>query len=197
MRIIPEIVLAMRFIHLRGIIHRTLTHDNVLLDLDWNVKICDFGHSVSHNQSKHVAPTSPNGIDSWPDVISPYTAPEMYNSITVPESDVFSFGMILYELIVGRLAFSKDMDPRQVGAALLLDCWRPDIPDTVIPVTADLIRDCLALDYRNRPSFTEILQRLELIDFKLIACVNSVKIESFVTAIEKHECDLNRTMVHL
>jgi hypothetical protein len=54
-------------------------------------------------------------------------------------------------------------------------------------VTKELIRDCLALDYRRRPSFTEILQRLEAIGFKLIAGVNSVKIESFVTAIEHQE----------
>jgi serine/threonine-protein kinase len=197
MRIIAGIVLAMRYVHSRGIIHRNLTPDNVLLDLNGNVRIWDFGYSVSYNQSQHGAPTNPNGIDSWPDVISHYAAPEMINGITVPESDVFSFGMILYELTVGHLAFSKDIDPRQVGAALLLDCWRPNIPDTIIPVTADLIRDCLALDYRQRPSFTEILQRLELIDFKLIAGVNSVKIESFVIAIENQELCLNRAMVHV
>jgi hypothetical protein len=62
--------------------------------------------------------------------------------------------------------------------------WHLDIPQTVIPVTAELIRDCLALDYRDRPSFTEILQRLIRIDFKLISGVNSVKIDEFVAAIE-------------
>jgi serine/threonine protein kinase len=120
----------------------------------------------------------------------------MYNSITVPESDVFSFGMILYELIVDRLAFSKGMT-YHVALALIEGNWRPDIPDTVIPMTADLIRDCLALGYCKRPSSTEILQRLEAIDFKLIAGANSVKIESFVTSIENQEMCLNRTIVHL
>jgi serine/threonine protein kinase len=177
----------MRFIHSRSIIHRNLTPDNILLDLDWKVRICNFRHSISTDQPTRRIPADPGGVAPSPDVISRYTAPETHDRITVLENDVFSFGMILYELIVGRPAFPKNMTPLQVQEALVLDNWRLDIPDNVIPVTAELIRDCVALDYRDRPSFTEILQRLEVIDFKLIAGVNSVKIASFVTAIENQE----------
>jgi serine/threonine protein kinase len=184
MRIIAGIVLAMRFIHSRSIIHRNLTPDNILLDLDWNVRICNFRHSVSPDQPAHRTPADPGGSAFWSDVVSRYAAPETYDGIAVPENDVFSFGMILYELIVGRPAFQKGMDSRRVAQALVLDNWRPDIPDTVIPVTAKLIRRCLTVDYRDRPSFTEILQRLTRIDFELIAGVNSVKIDEFVAAIE-------------
>jgi serine/threonine protein kinase len=188
MKIIAGIVLAMRSIHSRGIIHRNLTPDNILLDLDWNVRICDFRHRVSIDQPKHRAPVDPGGVALPPDVISRYAAPETYDDIIAPESDVFSFGMIVYELIVGRAVFLENRYPYKVPVALVLKDWRPDIPDTVVPVTKKLIRDCLALDYRDRPSFTEILQRLEAIDFKLMAGVNSVEITELVEAVEYWEC---------
>jgi hypothetical protein len=63
----------------------------------------------------------------------------------------------------------------------------PDIPNTVIPVTDELIRAWLALEYRHRPSFIHFLQRLQAMEFKLMGDVNSVKIALFVTAIENEE----------
>jgi serine/threonine protein kinase len=42
-KIIAGIALAMRYVHSKGVIHRNLTPDNILLDWDWNVRIADFG----------------------------------------------------------------------------------------------------------------------------------------------------------
>jgi serine/threonine protein kinase len=188
-RIIAGIVLAMRYIHSQEIIHNNLTPDNVLLDLNWNVRICLFGSSVSPDHPKHQAPADPNGLTFWPEIISRYAAPETYNDITVKENDVFSFGMILYELIVGRPVFPKDMNPYQVALLLIEGSWRLDIPDTVSPRAEELIRDCLAVDYRDRPSFDDILERLTMIGFRLMADVNSVKIVEFVAGVEYWECE--------
>jgi hypothetical protein len=93
----------------------------------------------------------------------------------------------VYELTVGCSAFPKSVNPYKILDVLLLHDSRPVIPDTVISMMAELIRDCLTLDYRKQPSLIEILQRLEAIDLPLIAGVNSVRIESFVTSIEKPE----------
>jgi hypothetical protein len=60
----------------------------------------------------------------------------------------------------------------------------PDIPDIGISIPAELIRDCLAVDYRDRPSFDYIFERLQAIEFKLILGVSSVKITKYVAAVE-------------
>jgi serine/threonine protein kinase len=97
--------------------------------------------------------------------------------------------MILYELIVGRPMFPKRMNVLQVVRALAADDWKPNIPESVIPEAAELIRECLAIKSEDRPSFTDILKRLKEIRFRLMTNVNSAKITAFVDRIEKWETD--------
>jgi TPR repeat protein len=106
-RIIVGIALAMRFIHSRGIIHRDLKPDNILLDLDWNVRIADFGLSIWLNNPKIPSPPHSRQDPNWPSINSCYLAPECYDHHYSQMSDVFSFGLIVYELLVGHPAFPK------------------------------------------------------------------------------------------
>jgi serine/threonine protein kinase len=95
--------------------------------------------------------------------------------------------MILYELIIGKPVFPKRMTVSQMALALIIEKWCPTIPDNVISATADLIRDCLAIHHRARPSFIGILHQLKAIGFKLMPGVNSEKITEFVKTIEDSE----------
>jgi hypothetical protein len=79
------------------------------------------------------------------------------------------------------------MDLSNVIRQVVTD-WNPDIPDTVIHVAAELMRDCLAVDYHDRPLFDDILEQLKAIEFKLITGVNPVEITEFVAAVEYWEC---------
>jgi serine/threonine protein kinase len=177
--IVAQIVLAMRFVHSQSVIHRNLTPENILLDWDWKIRIANFGCSTFTD-----CLTDPDGI---PRGDAHYLAPECYENVVDIENDIFSFGLILYELIVGQPAFPKRMTPENVAGALIRGDWEPKIPDSVLPRTKELICDCLAPDYRERPSFSEILNRLEEMRFKLTAGVNSSKVTAFVKEITEWE----------
>jgi sterile alpha motif and leucine zipper-containing kinase AZK len=176
-KIISGIVLAMRYIHSCGIIHRSLPPANILLDWNWNIRITNFGHSHS---CEHSAVGLLFGDPRCP-------PPEVYFDVIVPENDVFSFGLILYELIVGRSAFPYDMGSDQITGELVLRDWRAEIPKYVRTEMAELISDCLANNFKRRPSFSDILERLKEIEFKVIAGVNSSKVSEFVKTIEANE----------
>jgi serine/threonine protein kinase len=103
------------------------------------------------------------------------------------ESDVFSFALILYELVVGKPPFSKGLKQQSLTKLLTLDNARPDIPDFVLPEVGKLIRDCWATDPDDRPSFNQILRRLERMNFKLIANANSSTVSEFVKKVKDWE----------
>jgi hypothetical protein len=105
-----------------------------------------------------------NSAQRCPPNASHYLAPECYDDVAVPETDVFSFGMILYELVIGRSALPKSLNLLEVGCRLVVKEWKRNIPDSVHPETTQLIHDCVATDYFVRPSFRDIPDQLELSD---------------------------------
>jgi serine/threonine protein kinase len=102
-KIITGIALGMRFVHSRGVIHHNLCPDNILLDWDWTVRIADFGWSTSPEVPLPISSDTPR---HYPFIDPPYCAPECYDGTFTGASDVFSFGLIFFEILTGRSAFS-------------------------------------------------------------------------------------------
>jgi hypothetical protein len=186
-RIIVGIVLAMRYVHSRAVIHRNLTPDNIMLDWEWNIRLGDFGNSTSPNAPGISTPADPYINKEWTSCDSHYCGPECYDDIYVPACDVFSFGMIFYELMVGKPAFPRTLLPHAVAKSLTVRDKRPSIPDFVLPEVRKLISDCWARDPADRAPFSQILNRLEEMKFKLTANVNSSKLSDFVKRIKDWE----------
>jgi serine/threonine protein kinase len=186
-KVIVGIALAMRYLHSQGIIHRDLKPHNILLDWDWTVRIADFGHSISPEMPIPLSLTRPNADRFWPSIDSRYLAPECYENLYFPESDVFSFGMILYEVLTGKPAFSNDLTRLDLTVMIAVKDERPVIPDFIHPSAQELITACLAREPSDRPSFEEIVNDLIEMKVKVMANVNPLKQSQFVNKIEDLE----------
>jgi serine/threonine protein kinase len=114
--------------------------------------------------------------------LTPKPASEQFGD----ESDVFSFGLILYEIIVGRSVFSPKQDVHTVmkrfGEGELVN-----IPRTVPKGVAKLIRRCWKVDPKRRYSFDEIMKQLKGLDFRILPGVKSWKVADYVSEVELWE----------
>jgi hypothetical protein len=73
---------------------------------------------------------------------------------------------------------------------LILNGAHPAIPDFVCRDVSQLIRDCFEQDPEERPSFGDILSRLDKMDFRITPGVKSEKVRRFVEAVKSREKDL-------
>jgi hypothetical protein len=73
---------------------------------------------------------------------------------------------------------------------IAIDNARPKIPDFIGREVKRLISDCWKPEPHKRPSFPEILERLEEMDFRITAGVNPAKVRRFVTAVNVREKEL-------
>ncbi|MGH0031652.1 MAG: serine/threonine-protein kinase [Myxococcota bacterium] len=109
-----EIVRGLEELHARGLVHRDLKPDNVLVGRGGEVKIADFG--IAHD------PRSPSLTRTGVSLGTPaYMSPEQLRGERVdPRSDVFALGVVLYELLSGTLPFAApDADDEEGEPSLL------------------------------------------------------------------------------
>ncbi|EEF49716.1 map3k delta-1 protein kinase, putative [Ricinus communis] len=135
------------------IVHRDLKSPNLLVDKNWNVKVCDFGLSrLKHNT--FLSSKSTAGTPEW-------MAPEVLrNEPSNEKCDVYSFGVILWELATLRLPWSG-MNPMQVVGAVGFQNRRLEIPKDIDPKVAMIIWQCWQSDPNARPSFAELTTALK------------------------------------
>jgi serine/threonine protein kinase len=166
-QVIVGIALAMRFVNSRRFIHRDLNPDNILLDWDWRVRIADFGQSHTPDNLEIPSLRHFNPVPEWPSVDFHYLVPQCYENHYDRASDVFSFGLILYELLTGLRVFPEDLLRRAI-ANLVINDELPTIPDSVLPSARELIEDCWAADPDDRPGFEETVDRLAEMKLKVL-----------------------------
>jgi serine/threonine protein kinase len=112
-----------------------------------------------------------------------YMAPEMYQANEYTTAiDAFSYGLIVYELLVGHSVFSPQDSPfdlmRKVTSGV-----RAEIPEAIGEVPRKLIKRCWAADPDNRSSFDEILFILDKVQFAVTPDVDPAKVRAYVTAV--------------
>jgi hypothetical protein len=152
LKVAVEVCRGMDYLHKRNIVHRDLKAANLLLDDTGVVKIADFG--VARVMDGPGVMTAETGTYRW-------MAPEVIEHAPYSEkADVFSFGIVLWELLTGRVPYS-DMTPLQAAVAVVQKGLRPPLPSTCPPPLADVMRLCWQRDPVVRPSFEHLKMKLE------------------------------------
>ncbi|XP_060244744.1 interleukin-1 receptor-associated kinase 4 isoform X3 [Meriones unguiculatus] len=158
---------GIRFLHENHHIHRDIKSANILLDKDFTAKISDFG--LARASAKFAQTVMTSRIVGT----TAYMAPEALRGEITPKSDIYSFGVVLLELITGLAAVDENRDPQ-----LLLDI-KDEIEDeekTIEDYTDKKMNDvdpasveamystasqCLQEKKNKRPDITKVQQLLQ------------------------------------
>ena len=101
-RIMGQILLAMRLAHTKGIVHRDLKPQNILLTPDGTAKVTDFGIAVAFAETSLTQTNSMLGSVH-------YLSPEQARgSKATVQSDIYAMGIIFYEMLTGRIPYDGD-----------------------------------------------------------------------------------------
>ncbi|XP_066516623.1 serine/threonine-protein kinase SIK2a [Hoplias malabaricus] len=141
-----QILSAVEYCHERGIVHRDLKAENLLLDAHMNIKIADFGFG------NFFCPGKP--LTTWCGS-PPYAAPEVFEGQQYegPQLDIWSMGVVLYVLVCGALPFDGPSLP--VLRQRVLE-GRFRIPYFMTEDCEHLIRKMLVLDPAKRLTLSQI-----------------------------------------
>jgi len=162
---------ALATAHEKGLVHRDLKPENVLVDSGGNAKIADFG--LVRWIYPHTAAPAPGEGRDRPITLTQagfvvgtlgYMSPEQVNGAPVdPRSDLFGFGILVFELLTGSSPFARSSTDAAFDAVLNhvpspLTSLVPGVPDRL----ARIVSWCLEKDPAKRPpSARELLPYLE------------------------------------
>jgi serine/threonine protein kinase len=153
-----QVAEGLQFAHAHGVVHRDVKPANVRIEPDGRVRIMDFGIAKLLGADRGLTQTGMSlGTDA-------YVSPEQLRGLEIDHrTDIFSFGVLAYELVVGRRPFEGDTisslhyqiaheDPLPVREA------RPDCP----PRLAACIERCLSKDRDERfGDFSQVVAELD------------------------------------
>ncbi|SOV10569.1 tyrosine kinase-like protein, putative [Plasmodium sp. gorilla clade G2] len=146
-KISKDIIAFMSFLHNKGIMHCDLKSSNILMSITRDIKICDFGLSVfnKYNKPKYLGIV---GTYQW-------TAPEVLRSEGyTKEADIYSFGVILWEMIHRKIPFSEIKNPLDIIAHVGYTNKKLIVTDKNIPDQLRyILHSCLHKNKHKRKSF--------------------------------------------
>ncbi|XP_014017185.1 serine/threonine-protein kinase A-Raf-like isoform X2 [Salvelinus fontinalis] len=179
---------GMDYLHAKNIIHRDLKSNNIFLHEGWTVKIGDFGlATVKSRWSGSEQVEQPSGSILWmaPEVIrmqdtNPYTF----------QSDVYGYGVVLFELMSGTLPYSQINNRDQILFMVGRGYLSPDLSllSSSSPKSMKrLIIDCLKFKRDERPLFPQIMLGIEQVQDLLPKIERSASEPSLHRAVHAEE----------
>lgn len=156
----------------KRIIHRNIKPENILLDEYWSAKISEFGYAKTGlaNTKNSAVYTNVVGTDAY---LDPYY--NLTGQLT-RRTDIYSFGVVMFEVLCGRPAFDAGLDSEQQKLSQwakkcyekgtlgkIIDTHLKGISQDSLKAFADVAYSCLNDNPTGRPKMTDVVDKLDSI----------------------------------
>jgi serine/threonine protein kinase len=146
-RIAARICDALEYIHNNGVVHRDLKPENIMIDSGDNIKLIDFG-IAGQQGSRRLTFAKLSNVMGTPDYISPE---QVKGKRGDGRSDIYAVGVMLYEMLTGKVPFSGPNAFATMNERLLNNPMPPrELEPDITPELQEIIYRALERDPRNR-----------------------------------------------
>ena len=156
--IVSQVAKGLRAFHRLEMIHQDLKPENILLDEHGTAKIIDFGSTKISGIEEIMIPVTENNLLGTIN----YTAPEYHtDSSGSNRSDIFSLGVIAYELLTGRLPYGKELSAKNIRRVSYrsIKQYNPEVPHWVDKAVEKAVQINPELRYERLSEFIFALSK--------------------------------------
>lgn len=178
LQIAKEIASALEQAHRNNLVHCDIKPHNILMMPDGHIKVADFG--IARAVTSSTMTYSGNVIGS----VHYFSPEQAKGSMITPKSDIYSLGVVMYEMLTGRLPFTGETS---VGIAIKhLQEEAPSIRQadpSIPPVVEAIVARTMAKEPAERPSGTELIRDIEQAEAMLYQNMAAAAPDPFATQV--------------
>jgi serine/threonine protein kinase len=147
---------ALEYIHANGVVHRDLKPENIMVDAHDNIKLIDFG-IAGDAAARRLTYANFTAAIGTPNYISPE---QVKGKRGDGRSDIYSMGVILYEMLTGKLPFTGPTPLAAMNERLLNHPVPPSVADpSISPQLQEILYRALERDAKNRYAHAQEFER--------------------------------------
>ena len=164
LRVAREIAEALAHAHANNLVHCDIKPHNILMMADGHAKVADFG--IARAVTEPTMTYSGNVIGS----VHYFSPEQAKGTMITPKSDVYSLGVVLYEMLTGKLPFTGD-NPVSIAVKHLQEEPVPvrQIDPAIPPVVEAIVSKAMSKDPAMRPTSAELVQDISQAERMLMA----------------------------